>query len=146
MAICRGILIYLPPHGCKCRIRGFFIEVSRSVSRVLSRTVIYLDAGLLPALKPLFVTRRAGVWLQSALLRIGFTGFRRSRGIGELLPRLSTLTANGRCISHHQRKILSLLRRYISVALSLRSPSAAVSRYSALRGSDFPQTFLSATV
>ena len=139
-------MIYLPPHGCKCRIRGFFIEVSRSVSRVLSRTVIYLDAGLLPALKPLFVTRRAGVWLQSALLRIGFTGFRRSRGIGELLPRLSTLTANGRCISHHQRKILSLLRRDISVALSLRSPSAAVSRYSALRGSDFPQTFLSATV
>ena len=120
--------------------------LSRSISRVLSRTVIYLDAGLLPALKPLFVTRRAGVWLQSALLRIGFTGFRRSRGIGELLPRLSTLTANGRCIHIIKEKILSLLRRYISVALSLRSPSAAVSRYSALRGSDFPHTFLHATV
>ncbi len=31
-------------------------------------------------------------------------------------------------------------RRYISVALSLRSPSAAVSRYSALYCSDFPHT------
>ena len=33
-------------------------------------------------------------------------------------------------------------RRYISVALSLRSPSAAVSRYPALRCSDFPHTFV----
>ena len=59
------------------------------------------------------------------LLRIGFTGPFCLQNAGELLPRLSTLTCrNG--------------RRYISVALSLRSPSAAVSSYPALRCSDFP--------
>ena len=48
---------------------------------------------------------------------------RRLRRTGELLPRLSTLTSK---------------RRFISVALSLGSPPAAVSRYPALWGSDFP--------
>ena len=66
---------------------------SRSISRVLSWTVIYLDGGLLPPLKPLFVAHRANVQPHLALLQIGFTGFRRSRETGELLPRLSTLTA-----------------------------------------------------
>ena len=84
--------------------RFIFKIESRSVSRVLSWTIIYLDAGLLLTLKPLFVTRRASVQLQSALLRIGFTGFRRSRETGELLPRLSTLTANGRCRRASSRK------------------------------------------
>ena len=46
---------------CPYLISKILKNTSRSVSRVLSRTVIYLDAGLLPALKPLFVTRRAGV-------------------------------------------------------------------------------------
>ena len=59
------------------------------------------------------------------LLRIGFTGPFCLQNAGELLPRLSTLTCrNG--------------RRYISVALSLRSPSAAVSSYPALWSPDFP--------
>lgn len=35
---------------------------------------------------------------------------------------------------------LPLARRFFSVALSLGSPPAAVSRYSALRSSDFPHT------
>ena len=51
----------------------------------------------------------------TVLLRIGFTGPRGLPRAGELLPRLSTLTGN--------------TRRYISVALSLGSPPAAVSRY-----------------
>ena len=125
----------------------FLFGTSRPISRVLSWTVIYLDAGLLLTLKPLFAAHRAGVSLLSALLRIGFTGSQRSRETGELLPRLSTLTAARQCVRHiFKRKLLSCLRRYISVALSLRSPSAAVSRYPALRGSDFPQAFLPATV
>ena len=61
---------------------------------------------------------------RSVLLRIGFTGRGGSPRAGELLPRLSILTGHA--------------RRFLSVALSLRSPSAAVSRYPALWGSDFP--------
>ena len=99
--------------------------LSRSISRVLSRTVIYLDAGLLPALKPLFVTRRAGVWLQSALLRIGFTltGGVTVAPVGSY-PTFSPLQTN-------------LL--FFSVALSRKLPSADVIRYSAHGSSDFPQ-------
>ena len=63
----------------------------------------------------------------AVLLRIEFTASDTLEPMGELLPRLSTLT-------------YTWYRRYISVALSLRSPSAAVSRYSALRCSDFPHT------
>ena len=48
----------------------------------------------------------------------------RYRGIGELLPRLSILTV--------------LLRRFISVALSLKSPSPDVIRHPVLCCSDFP--------
>ena len=81
--------------------------------------------GIAPRLQPPFKARRASVSLSLVLLRIGFTGPRGLPRAGELLPRLSTLTA--------------LRRRYISVALSLRSPSAAVSRYPALWSSDFPQ-------
>ena len=51
----------------------------------------------------------------TVLLRIGFTGPRSLPRAGELLPRLSTLTGKS--------------RRYLSVALSLGSPPAAVSRY-----------------
>ena len=61
----------------------------------------------------------------TVLLRIGLTGPQTLACAGELLPRLSTLTEKN--------------RRYISVALSLGSPPAAVSRYSALRSSDFPR-------
>ena len=70
----------------------------------------------------------------SMLLRIGFTGPCGLPHAGELLPRLSTLTARWRSVC------AQTLRRYLSVALSLRSPSAAVSRYPALWSSDFPQT------
>ena len=62
------------------------------------------------------------------LLRIGFTGPHSLLCAGELLPRLSTLTTR------------RTAWRYISVALSLGSPPAAVSSYPALRSSDFPRT------
>jgi len=51
----------------------------------------------------------------AVLLRIEFTGPNSFQSAGELLPRLSTLAA--------------FLRRYISVALFLKSPSAGVTRY-----------------
>ena len=60
----------------------------------------------------------------TVLLQTGFTRQICLHTRGELLPHLSILTEN---------------RRLFSVALSLRSPSAAVSRCSALWGPDFPR-------
>ena len=102
---------------------------SGSVSRVLSfKAIICLRFTLPQSFSRPSEYRRANdgnkFLPRSVLLRIGFAGPRSSPRAGELLPRLSTLTCKS--------------RRYISVALSLRSPSAAVSRYPALRSSDFP--------
>ena len=83
-------------------------------------------------LKPPFEAHRANVSLRSALLRIGFAGPHSLLCAGELLPRLSTLTVTA------VRQPYRSQRRYISVALSLGSPPAAVSRYPALWSSDFP--------
>ena len=64
-------------------------------------------------------------------LKEGFRSIlRRHRTAGELLPRLSTLTY-GHCAGADSWQKPSH-RRYISVALSLGSPPAAVSRYPAL--------------
>ena len=52
--------------------------------------------------------------------------------VGELLPRPFNLTNKS--------------WRYISVALSLKSPSPAVNRHSVLRCSDFPRGLLPATI
>ena len=54
----------------------------------------------------------------TVLLRIEFTATDSSQPSGALLPHLSTLTGTAR-----------LWRRYISVALFLKSPSAGVTRY-----------------
>ena len=54
----------------------------------------------------------------------GLHGIPRCRGIGELLPRLSILTG--------------ITLRFISVALSLKSPSPDVIRHPVLCCSDFP--------
>ena len=54
----------------------------------------------------------------TVLLRIEFTATDSSQPSGALLPHLSTLTATEK-----------LWRRYISVALFLKSPSAGVTRY-----------------
>ena len=90
------------------------IKASEPVSRVLSfKTVICLGTRL-PVCSRHPSKYRPSKPLLSVLLRIGFTGHKRLRCAGELLPRLSTLTR--------------MFGRFISVALSLRSPSAVVNR------------------
>ena len=102
-------------------------HLSLSVSRVLSCTVIYLGLsspisssdihGIPPDGQPHMAdTQSCSEW--------GLHGIPRYRGIGELLPRLSILTG----------KTL----RFISVALSLKSPSPDVIRHPVLCCSDFP--------
>ena len=75
----------------------------------------------------------------------GLHGIPRYRGIGELLPRLSILTASRRRQKAHSKQKLSHKRRFISVALSLKSPSPDVIRHLVLRCSDFPHDFLAKT-
>ena len=93
----------------------------------------------------------------TVLLRIEFTASDSLQPMGELLPRLSTLTSSSAQVSHplarrkRQASLVSLrllsppdprvprwapagarwngTRRYISVALFLKSPSAGVTRY-----------------
>lgn len=102
-----------------------FKYASEPVSRVLSfKTVICLGVRL-PARSRHLLKYRPSKPLPSVLLRIGFTGRKRLRCVGELLPRLSTLTCK-------KTGGISLLH------FPLRSPSAAVSRYPALRSPDFP--------
>src|SRR5438876_10252978 len=64
------------------------------------------------------------------LLQMGFTQPGGHPPAGELLPHHFALTGN----SH-----LLYSRRYVSVALSLKSPSLAVSQHSALWSPDFPR-------
>ena len=68
----------------------------------------------------------------------GLHGIPCYQDIGELLPRLSILTANGQALQAIQNQWLSHLRRFISVALSLKLPSPDVIRHPVLRCSDFP--------
>ena len=95
---------------------GPYLIASKTISRVLYLTVIYLDA-LLPVRSSHPGSGRANLYAPiPVLLRIEFTASRCSHVMGELLPRLSTLTTAERW-------------RYISVALFLKSPSAGVTRY-----------------
>ena len=69
----------------------------------------------------------------------GLHGILCYHNIGELLPRLSILTVNGQLKKSTFKGIpLSHSRRYISVALSRRSPSPDVIRHPVLCCSDFP--------
>ena len=70
-----------------------FIISSKSVSRILSRTTIYLGAQLPTRSSHLLENCRAGIVLSTVLLRIEFTASFRLRTMGELLPHLSNLTA-----------------------------------------------------
>ena len=98
--------------------KGPYHSASKTVSRVLYLTVIYLDA-LLPVRSSHPGSGRASLYAPiPVLLRIEFTASRCSHVMGELLPRLSTLARERN--SHG---------RYISVALFLKSPSAGVTRY-----------------
>ena len=92
------------------------IKVSKTVSRVLYLTVIYLDV-LLPTRSSHPGSGRADLFAPiPVLLRIEFTAMDAFTPSGALLPRLSTLT--------------SKCWRFLSVALFLKSPSAGVTRYS----------------
>ena len=68
----------------------------------------------------------------------GLHGIPCYHGIGELLPRLSILTANRQFLTKHSRQKPSCKRRFISVALSRRSPLPDVIRHPVLCCSDFP--------
>ena len=124
-------------------------------------TVIYLDA-LLPLRSSHPGSGRASLYAPiPVLLRIEFTASRCSHVMGELLPRLSTLTSSSLASypllrRKRQSTVVTLFlfapqklrfcrgpisgdsRRYISVALALESPPPDVIRHSALRSSDFP--------
>ena len=84
-------------------------------------TAIYLVAQLLTRSSRLLGTIGPIMRSSTALLRIEFTALQCSHGAGGLLHRLFTLTAPVRRIGRS--------RRYLSVALVLRSPSAGVTRY-----------------
>ena len=71
------------------------------------------------------ISRRRANACSHFLHRAGFTGTSSRQDVCELLPHISTLA----------RKNV----RYISVALSLKSPSPGVTRHPVLRSSDFPR-------
>jgi len=75
------------------------------------------------------------------LLQMGFTRPASHLAAGELLPRHFTLT---RLVPRGRSSIHEVAGRYVSVALSLRLPSLAVSQHLALWSSDFPRTLPSA--
>ena len=100
-----------------------YIRVNRKPCSVLNDDLSTAQIAL--RLKPPPESRRTTLMLCCReLLRIRFTWQMRLRTSGELLPRLSTLAV--------------VKRRYISVALSLRSPSADVISYPVLSSTDFP--------
>ena len=95
-------------------------ESSQSISRVLYSMVIYLDV--------IFLTRSSGVYDKANNLCVilpcikwGLHSTRCCQQVGELLPRHFNLTISKKS-----------MWRYISVALSLKSPSPAVNRHSVL--------------
>ena len=77
---------------------GPYLRASKTISRVLYLTVIYLDV-LLPARSSHPGSGRANLYAPiPVLLRIEFTASRCSHVMGELLPRLSTLTVQSTAV------------------------------------------------
>ena len=102
-----------------CTESLFILNASVTISRVLYWTVIYPGRA-----SPRGSSDRGGrggppSCLHCILHRVGFTSPVCYQAAGELLPRLSILTAQSR----------SAARRFLSVALSLESPPPAVNRY-----------------
>ena len=101
--------------SCVFRRGGPYLGASKTVSRVLYLTVIYLDA-LLPVRSSHPGSGRANLCApMPVLLRIEFTAMSSFQSSSELLPHFSTLTMHA--------------WRYISVALVRGSPLAGVTRY-----------------
>ena len=95
---------------------GAISNASKTVSRVLYLTVIYLGAPL-PVRSSHPGSGRASLYAPiPVLLRIEFTAMGSLQPSSELLPHFSTLTDKN-------------CRRYISVALFLRALWAGVTRY-----------------
>ena len=129
-----------------------FYRASKSVSRILLKMTIYLGVSLPIRSSHLPRTAGSAYCPSTVLLRIEFTATDASTPLGELLPHLSTLTASSsRATLSSGRSQVTVLRRfaapplrikagfdaierrktrrYISVALVLKSPSAGVTRY-----------------
>ncbi len=118
-------------------------DASKTVSRVLYLTVIYLDAPLPMRSSHLLEAVGQTCCFPTVLLRIEFTATDCLQPSGELLPRLSILTffcqsTEADNSAFRPRAVLAdaarppwngKRRRYISVALFLKSPSAGVTRY-----------------
>ena len=116
-----------PPPQRKCFLlrRGGFFKIAERTYKPSSVVCDNLSRRRIAApLKPPFGSTGPVIASQLVLHRIGFTWQQGSPCSGELLPRLSTLAV--------------VKRRYISVALSLRSPSADVISYPVLSSTDFP--------
>ena len=130
-----GFMLSASPFGQKMpRRRGASLlfddtSVTGPVSRVLSWTTIYLGCGSPHSSSHLGENDGPPPGRSPnpavVLLQVGFTWPPGLPDAGELLPRLSILTGK--------------IRRFLSVALSLESPPAAVSSYLALRSPDFPR-------
>ena len=131
---------------------GAISVASKTISRVLYLTVIYLDVPLPARSSHLPEAVGPTYCFPTVLLRIEFTAMSSFQSSGELLPHLSTLTLGvtsfisfaspqAAKLDHFAAPPLptetTLLgfgrspttRRYISVALFLKSPSAGVTRY-----------------
>ena len=91
-------------------------KMSRPVSRVLSRTIIYLGLPLPADSSHLLRTAGPASCSPAVLLRIEFTASTCLHATGELLPHLSTIPCEKR-------------RKSISVALVRGLPLAGVTRY-----------------
>ena len=92
---------------------------SKPVSRVLSfKTAIYLDVRLPARSSRLLNTTGPIMCVPTALLRIEFTASRCSHVMGELLPRLSTLTSSAQAPNHSLRR----MRQSSLSSLRLLSP------------------------
>ena len=121
----------------RCKDTGFkpvslIYLMSKSVSRVLSWIIIYLGHTFLHGSSHLPGTGGPPYVPLRCCSRWGLHRPASRHAAGELLPHLSTLTQSlMRDTSHTER--------YISVALSLKSPSPGVTRHPALRSPDFPQ-------
>ena len=113
-----------------------------SVSRVLSCTVIYLGLPSPTSSSDIHGDPSGGQPYMTDAQSCsgwGLHGTPRYRSVGELLPRPFNLTERQAVtVRLHSRRKPSCRRRYISVALSLKSPSPDVIRHPVLRCSDFP--------
>ena len=116
MYICRQTEVKISINGEAAKALHRLL-ISRPVSRVLSfKTAIYLDAPLPMRSSRLPGTAGPAYCPSTALLRIEFTAPFRLRTVGELLPRLSTLTcpkAGGISLLHlswgHPRRALPVI-------------------------------------